>query len=71
MKVYRVVVERDGSTIKEPGRTSVELVREEFRYAANTMQRVWDAIDWLRNDPECTLIAVIEESPSIHVVQDA
>ena len=71
MKVYRVVTERDGATIKEPGRTSVDLVREEFRYAANTIQRVWDAIDWLRNDPERTLIAVVEEYPSIDVLQDA
>ena len=71
MKVYRVVTERDGATTTEPGRTSVELVREEFRYAANTIQRVWDAIEWIRNDPERTLLAVVEEAPSIDVLHDA
>jgi len=68
MKVFRVVVERDGETTKEPGKVSTELVREEFRYAAETMSEVWDAIDWLRNDPERTLLAVIEEAPAITVL---
>jgi hypothetical protein len=68
MKVYRVVTERDGETTKEPGRTSTELLREEHRFAAETMQEVWDAIDWLRNDPERVLLAVIEEAPAITVL---
>ena len=68
MKIYRVVTERDGETIKEPGKTSTELVRDEYRYAAETIQEVWDAIDWLLNDPERTLLAVIEEAPSIIVL---
>jgi len=68
MKVYRVVTERDGATTKEPGKTSTELLREEHRYAAETMQEVWDAIDWLRNDPERVLLAVIEEAPAITVL---
>ena len=68
MKVYRVVTERDGATMKQPGLTSIEMLREEFRYAANTMQEVWDAIEWLRNDTECTVIALIEEAPAITVL---
>lgn len=68
MKVYRVVTERDGETKKEPGKTSTELLREEHRFAAETMQEVWDAIDWLRNDPERVLLAVIEEAPAITVL---
>ena len=68
MKVYRVVTERDGAATKEPGKASVELLREEFRYAANTMQEVWDAIEWLRNDTERTVIALIEEAPAITVL---
>ena len=68
MKVYRVVTERDGEITKEPGKTSMELLREEHRFAAETMKEVWDAIDWLRNDPERTLLAVIEEAPAITVL---
>lgn len=68
MKVFRVVTEHDGATTKEPGKISTEIVRSEFRYAANTMQEVWDEIAWLRNDPERTLIALIEEAPAITVV---
>lgn len=68
MKVYRVVTERDGETKKEPGKTSTELIQETHRYAAETMQEVWDAIDWLRNDPERVLLAVIEEAPAITVL---
>jgi len=68
MKVYRVVTERDGAATKEPGKVSVELLREEFRYAANTMQEVWDAIEWMRNDTEHTVIALIEEAPAVTVL---
>lgn len=68
MKVFRVVTERDGETARESGRVSTELVREDFRYAAETMQEVWAAIDWLRNDPERTLVALVEEAPAITVL---
>ena len=68
MKVYRVVTERDGRTTKTPGTVSVEVLREDHRYAAESMQTVWDRIAWLREDPECTLIAIIEEAPAITVL---
>jgi hypothetical protein len=68
MKIFRVVTERDGQTTKEPGRVTTGIVREEFRYAATTIKDVWDAITWLHNDPERTLIALIEDAPSITVL---
>jgi hypothetical protein len=68
MKVYRVVTERDGEKIKEQGKISTEIVREEFRYAAETMQEVWDAIEWMRNDPERAILAFLEEAPAITVL---
>ena len=68
MKVFRVIDEQDGATTKEPGKIATEIIRSEHRYAANTIQEVWDAIAWLRNDPERTVIAVIEEAPSIIVL---
>jgi hypothetical protein len=68
MKVFRVLAEHDGETTKVPGKVSTELVRAEYRYAANTMQEVWDAIEWLRNDHEETIIAIHEEAPAITVL---
>lgn len=68
MKVFRVVTERDGETTKAPGKTSTELLREEHRFAAKTMQEVWDATAWLRNDTEVEILAIIEEAPAITVL---
>lgn len=68
MKVFRVVTEHDGSTIKETGKSSTEIIREEFRFAADTIQQVWDEIEWLRSDPERTILAVHEEAPAITVL---
>lgn len=68
MKVFRVVTERDGETTRGPGKTSTELVRETLLYAADTMQEVWDAIEWLRSDPERTLVELIEAAPAITVL---
>jgi hypothetical protein len=70
MKVFRVVAERDGITTKEPGITATEIRREEFRYAALTIEQVWEAIAFWRNDPECTVIAIIEEHPAIDVIEE-
>lgn len=68
MKVFRVVVERDGTTIKEPGVTSTEVIQDNYRYAAETIEEVWVAIEWFRDNPERTVIAVIEEFPAITVL---
>lgn len=70
MRVYRVVAERDGATTRKPGEVSVEVVREDYRFAAESMQQVWDATEALRNDPERTLIAIIEEAPAITVLAE-
>ena len=69
MKVYRVVTERDGRTTKEPGTTSTEIIREDWRYAADTIDQVWEAIAFWRNEPTFTVIAIIEEHPAITVIE--
>lgn len=71
MKVFRVVTDRDGETTKEPGKTSTEIVREEHRFAAETMEEVWDALDWLRNCTDRTLVAIVEEHPAITVLRSS
>lgn len=60
MKLFRVIAERDGKTIKEPGITSTELIQSSYYYCAETLQKVWDATDWLRNDPEVTVLSLSE-----------
>ena len=68
MKVYRVVYEEDGETTAEQGKRSTEIRRVEVRYAANTINQVWEAIDWLLSDEERTIIAILEEAPAITVL---
>lgn len=68
MKLFRVCTEYDGKSIKDSGTTRTELLREEILYAAETMTDVWEAIEWMRLDPERTLIALVEEAPAITVL---
>lgn len=68
MKVFRVITEHDGATTREPGKISTELVREEFRYAAQTINQVWQHYHSL-NFADRTLIAIHEEHPSIEVLK--
>lgn len=69
MKLYRVVTEQDGPSHKDEERQLVtKILRSEYRYAADSIQEVWDEIEWLRIDPEITVIALIEDAPSVTVV---
>jgi len=70
MKIFRVVTERDGETTVTPGTgiRSTEIQRMDHRYAAETITEVWDAIEWMRNDQEQTVIAIIEEHPAITIL---
>ena len=68
MNVYRVVTERDGATTKVPGRISTDIERFTYHYAADTMRQVWEAIAWLRDDPEVELIAVIQDISGLSVL---
>ena len=68
MKIFRVVTHEDGRTVKAPGVSETEVRQVDMRYATETMQQVWDAIEWIRNDPERELIAIIEEHPAVTVL---
>jgi hypothetical protein len=69
MKLFRVVFEKDGKTIKELGKTSAEIIRTEIFFVADTMDEVWQGIEFIRNDPEKTLIAVIEDQPAVFIIE--
>ena len=68
MKVYQVVYEHDGETTTVPGKKSTEINRVVIRYAAEHIAEVWEAIEWLRNDEEQTVIVVFEEHSAISVL---
>lgn len=68
MKVFRVVTQRDGNTVKAPGVSETEIRQINRLYGADTMQQVWDEIESIRNDPEEDLIAIVEEHPAIQIV---
>lgn len=70
MKVFRVVVERDGETTREPGKVSTEVIRDSYIYAANDINDVWGSIEWLRNDPEKIVVAIVEEFSAITVIKE-
>lgn len=68
MKIFRVVTERDGITTKQPGKVNTEILQSDYRYAAETIQQVWIAINRLLISEEETVVAVVEEHPSIIIL---
>lgn len=71
MNLFRVLIEREGRTIKEPGVTETQLRTEAIHYAAASISEVWDAIKWIRDDPEARLIAVIDDSVVVNILKQA
>jgi len=67
MKVYCVITERDGRTIKEPGVVETKRFREEFRFAASRIEEVWETSKWLREDEERDFIGIYEEHPALTI----
>ena len=68
MKLFRVIDETDGATTREPGKSSTEILRLETLYAAESIEAVWEAIAWMRNDPERTVMAVAEIAPMVAII---
>lgn len=66
MKVFCVITERDGDTTKSPGRTETDIHRVDRRFAAETIERVWEEARLLPEDE--TIVAIYEEHPSIVVL---
>lgn len=68
MKLFCVTTERDGATTRKPGESSTEVLQYSHYYAAETIQDVWEAIAWMRNDPETTVRAIAEVVSGITVL---
>lgn len=73
MKVFRVRVERDrdGSLIKEPGKTSVEVEQLDYYYAARCIGDVWAYTEFMRLNQDLSFIGIAETLPAIHVIEGA
>ena len=69
MKLFQVMAERDGNTIKSPGVSQTEVIRDTMFFAANTIDEVWERIAWIRNDPERDLISISEVAPQVTVIE--
>ena len=67
-KVFVVLTERDGDTTKSPGRTETEIVRADRRYAAESIDDVWDAAHRIGGFPDETIVAIYQEHPAIVVL---
>jgi len=61
MRVYCVVTERDGATTKEPGRMETEMDRCEYRYVAESIDQVWEAVKGLHERSNERVMAILEE----------
>ena len=70
MKVFNVVTERDGDTTKAPGKTTTEIVREEFLYAAETIDRVWAEAQFMRDNLGHEIVSIAEVAPAIVVLSN-
>ena len=69
MKVFRVITEKDGETTKLPGNVTADIIQTDYRYAAEEMGQVLEAINrWIDNEEE-TVMAIIEEHPAITILE--
>ena len=70
MKIFRVVTQRDGETTAVPGsgKRTTEINQIDRRYAAETIEEVWEEIIDIRQDEDETLIAIVEEHPAIQII---
>ena len=70
MKVFLVITERDGEITKKLGETTTKIIKTERRYAAETIELVWETIhekpEFFGTDEELT--CVYEEHSSITVL---
>lgn len=69
MKLFQVVYEEDGATTREPGRVATEIRRCEMYYVADTLEQVWEEIEWLRRDHEREVVTVTQVLSAVSVLK--
>ena len=68
LKVFEVVYETDGLTVKAPGVSETEVKKCSILYAASSITDVVSEIKWLLDDPTKTVVGISEVCPSIVVL---
>ena len=69
MKIFVVVSETEGETKKEPGKTSTDIHRVTSYFAANTIERVWEALEPKRQTGE-VIVSIQEAAPAVYILTD-
>lgn len=73
MKLITVVFETDGETEKtstEDGfKQTTEIIKQEYRYCAESIEQVWEKIKPLRDDPVLDLVAIFVERDGVILAQ--
>lgn len=68
MRVFEVIWEEDGRTIKEPGVTETIIKKVSAYYGADSFDAVFTATDWIRKDPERAFKGIHEVLQTVTVV---
>ena len=68
MKIFVVLYEEPGLTIKAPGISEQAIKRVERRIAAMDLETVYQHIKQIREDPERHFIGVWEEHPMVEIL---
>jgi hypothetical protein len=68
MKVFLVITEQDGETRKEDGETITKIEKRQYRYAALTMEQVWQWHNKVYGGMEEEIVTIHEEHPAIIVL---
>ncbi len=69
MKVFRVVIERDESPMRQvPGGLSVMIKSYEYRFAAEEITQALDAAKKLLFEPTDVIVILQEEHPAIEII---
>lgn len=67
-KLFAVVYEQDGATVKAPGIFETEIKRVTMYYAADDIITVWNETEQLRRDPDINFKEITEVVSSVMVL---
>ncbi len=70
MKVFVVITERDGKINKKPGETTTEITKTSVRFAAQTIEQVWEKFKSMPMLDTEILTAIYEEHPAIVILNE-
>jgi len=69
MKLFGVIYEVPGVTLKAPGISETEIKRVQLWFAAEIIDEVWTATAYIRDDPEKTFISISEAAELVTVIR--